>query len=154
MRVQFHLITILIHNQAVHHLNQRHHTLYHGHKKKGLKTIRTLHIRCDGIGTFEHLYILPSRWISLLKYEIIGDTIQEKFQNAIGTPIKFFVEENLVSWHPKTHGPRNYLQSFYLAALIHKCRGKNQYPYAEIRNFTADRKTRSFQKENDKNGTS
>ena len=30
--------------------------------------------------------------------------------------MQFFVEENLVSWHPKTHGPRNYLQSFYLAA--------------------------------------
>ena len=24
-------------------------------------------------------------------------------------------------WHPKIHGPRNYLQSFYLAALIPKC---------------------------------
>ena len=32
--------------------------------------------------------------------------------------------------------------------------GKKQYPYAEIRNFTAGRRTRSFQKENDKNGTS
>ena len=45
----------------------------------------------------------------------------KKFQNASCTPIKCFVEENLVSWHPKTHGPRNYLQSFYLAALIQKC---------------------------------
>ena len=62
-----------------------------------------------------------------------------------------FVEENLDSWHPKTHGPRNYLQSFYLAALIHKCRGENQF--AEIRNFTADRGTRSSQKESYKNGT-
>ena len=34
MRVQFHLITILIQNQAVHHPNQRHHILDHGHKKK------------------------------------------------------------------------------------------------------------------------
>ena len=32
--------------------------------------------------------------------------------------------------------------------------GKKQYPYAEIRNFTAGRRTRSFQKENDNNGTS
>ena len=29
-----------------------------------------------------------------------------------------------------------------------------EYPYAEIRNFTAGRRTRSFQKENDNNGTS
>ena len=33
MRVQFHLITILIQNQAVHHPNQRHHILDHGHPK-------------------------------------------------------------------------------------------------------------------------
>ena len=39
--------------------------------------------------------------------------------------MNFLVEENLDSWHPKTHGPRNYLQSFYLDALIHKCGGKN-----------------------------
>ena len=32
--------------------------------------------------------------------------------------------------------------------------GKNQYPYAEIRNFIGNKKTRSFQKENDNNETS
>ena len=63
-----------------------------------------------------------------------------------------FVEKNLGNWHPKTHGPRNYLQSFYLAALIHKCREKN--PYAEIRNFTGNIRTRSFKKESDNNGIS
>ena len=103
--------------------------------KKSLKNIKKLHIRCDGIGTFEHLYILPSIWISLLKYDIIGDAIHSNFLNACCTPIIVFVDEHLGSWHPKTHGPRNYLQSFYLAALIHKCREKNQYPYAEIRIF-------------------
>ena len=36
-----------------------------------------------------------------------------------------FVETNLDSCHPKTHVPRNYLQIFYLASLIHKCGGKN-----------------------------
>ena len=68
---------------------------------------------------------MPSRWIFLLKYDIIGDAICEHFQNASCTPMQFFVEENLESWHPKTHGPCNYLQSFYLAALIHKCGKKN-----------------------------
>ena len=33
MRVKFHLIKILIQNQAVHHPNQRHHILDHGHQK-------------------------------------------------------------------------------------------------------------------------
>ena len=32
--------------------------------------------------------------------------------------------------------------------------GKKQYPYTEIRNFTGNRRTRSFQKESDNNGTS
>ena len=39
--------------------------------------------------------------------------------------MQFFVGGNLDSWHPKTHGPRNYLQSFHLAALIQKCGGKS-----------------------------
>ena len=36
MRIQFHLITIMITNQEVHHPNQRHHILDHGHPKKKL----------------------------------------------------------------------------------------------------------------------
>ena len=97
--------------------------------------------------------MLPSRWMDLLEYDIIGDKIREMFQNACCTPIEFFVEENLGNWHPRTHGLRNYLQSFYLAALIRKGR-KQKNPYAEHRNFTGNRRTRSFQKENDKNETS
>ena len=68
--------------------------------------------------------MLPSRWTDLLEYDIIGDKIRANFQNACCTPIEFFVEENLDNWHPRTQGPRNYLQSFYLAALIHKCKKK------------------------------
>ena len=36
MRNQFHLITILIQNQLVHHPNQHHHILDHGHPKQKL----------------------------------------------------------------------------------------------------------------------
>ena len=90
--------------------------------QKKVKKTKKLHIRCDGSDNIEHCYMLSSRWMSLLEYDIIGDAICENFQNACCTPIEFFVEENLGNWHPKTHGPRNYLQSFYLAALIHKCR--------------------------------
>ena len=86
--------------------------------------------------------------MDLLEYDIIGDAIRENFQNSCCTPIEFFVEEKIGNWHPRTHGPRNYLQSFYLAALIHKCREIKQYPYAEIRNFIGNKRTRSFQKEN------
>ena len=37
MRNQFHLITILIQNQAVHHPNQHHHILNHGNPKQKLE---------------------------------------------------------------------------------------------------------------------
>ena len=80
---------------------------------------------CDGNYNIEYLYTLPSRWLFLIQFEEFIDAIYENFQNASCTPINFFVEENLDSWNPKTHGPRNYLQSFYLAALIHKCKKKS-----------------------------
>ena len=91
---------------------------------KKLKSIKKLHFRRDGSNNIEQLYILPSRWLFLPKFDKIGDAIHEKFQNASCKSIPFFVEENLDSWHPKTHGPRNYLQSFYLDALIHKFWGE------------------------------
>ena len=61
--------------------------------------------------------MLPSRWMDLLEYDITENKIRANFQNACCTPIEFFVEKNLGHWHPRTHGPRNYLQSFFLAAL-------------------------------------
>ena len=73
---------------------------------------------CDGNNNIEHLYTFPSRWLFLLQFEEFSDTIYGKIQNGSCMTIKFFVEENLDSWHPKTHGPCNDLQSFYLAALI------------------------------------
>ena len=77
-----------------------------------------------------------------------------KFTKCLLYATIVFCWGNFDSWHPKTHGPRNYLHSFYLAALIQKCREKDLYPYAEIRNLTAGRRTRSFQKENHNNGNS
>ena len=69
-------------------------------------------------------------------------------------PIKVFVQKNFDNWHPKTHGPRNYLQSFYFAALIQKCGGGKNYPYAEFRNISSRKRTRSSHQESDNNGTS
>ena len=46
--------------------------------KKKFKKIKKLHIRCDGSDNIEQLYILPSRWLFLLKYERIGEAIHEK----------------------------------------------------------------------------
>ena len=113
-------------------------------QNESLNKIKNLQIMCCGSNYIEHCYMLPSRWMDLLQYVIIGDKICANFQNACCVPIEFFVEENLGTWHPRTHGPRNYFQSFYLAALIHKGRKKNKYPYAEIRNFIGNKRTRSF----------
>ena len=55
----------------------------------------------------------------------IGEELYENLQNVYCTPLEFFVEENFDIWDPKIHGPFNYLQSFYLAALIQKCGEKN-----------------------------
>ena len=97
---------------------------------------------------------MPSRWLFLLQFDKIGDAIQEFSQNARCTPTKFFVEENLYSWHPKIHGLCNYLQSFYLSALIQKCGGKKHYPYAEFLNVSSRKITILSHKESDNNGTS
>ena len=94
-------------------------------KKEVLETIKKLHFKCGGNEFYEHLYILPSKWIYLLKFGKNGEEIYENLQNAYCKPLEFFVEENFDIWDPKIHGPRNYLQSLYLAAIIQKCGEKN-----------------------------
>ena len=48
--------------------------------------------------------------------------------------ICFFIEKDFEGWDPKIHGPRNYLQSFYVAALIDECRTNKHYKLAMFRN--------------------
>ena len=96
---------------------------------------------------------MPSQWIDLLKYEFIGDKIYENLQNAYCTPLECFVEENFDIWHSKIHGPFHYLQSFYLAALIQKCR-ETHYPYAQFRNGISRKRTISSYNESMNNGNS
>ena len=62
--------------------------------KEVLETIKKLYFKCGGDERYEQLYIFPSKWIDLLKYENIGDGIYENLQNACCTPLEFFVEEN------------------------------------------------------------
>ena len=80
---------------------------------------------CGGDDNIEHIYILPSIWLYSLQFEEFSDEKFENIQNANCTPIKVFFEENSDSWHPKTHGPRNVIQSFYLTDIIQKCGKKN-----------------------------
>ena len=89
-------------------------------KKEVLEIIKELYFKCGGDKNLEHLYLLTSQWIDLLKYESISDGIYENLQNTSCMPMNFFVEGFFDSSHPKTYGPCYYLQSFYLAALIQK----------------------------------
>ena len=49
-------------------------------------------------------------------------------------PDIFFVEKDYDSWCPKIHGPRNYLQSFYVSDLIDKFETNKHHPLAMFRN--------------------
>ena len=62
-----------------------------------------------------------------------------------------FVEKDFNSWDPKIHGPRNYLQSFYVAALIEECGTTKHHPLTMFRNGIS-KKTRSSYKGTIKDG--
>ena len=49
---------------------------------------------------------------------------------------QFVFEKDFESWYSKIHGPRNYLQSFYVASIIDKFRTNKHYPLAMFRNGT------------------
>ena len=113
----------MIQNKIIHHLNQRHHILKNPHyqlntlmimkkhpwgkthprpwpsKKEVLETIKRLYFKCGCDENLEHLYILPSQWIYLLKYESISDKIYENLQNA--NCRNFLQQKHLLaySWH-------------------------------------------------------
>ena len=78
--------------------------------------------------------------------------ITQNLYNAYYTPKSFYVEKYFESWDPKIHGPRKYLQIFYVAALIDECGNKNHYTLAMFRNFIP-RKTRSSYKVTMNDGT-
>ena len=98
-------------------------------RKEVLETIKKLHFKC-GYEYYEHLYILPSIWLYLPQFEKTGEEIYEHLKTSYCTPLEFFVVKIFNIWDPEIHGPRNYLQRFYLAALIKKCGGKNHYPFS------------------------
>ena len=79
---------------------------------------------------YEHLFVLPSIWSNHSKVPDVNVEIVQNFYNAYSTPKPISVEKDIDSWNPKIHGPRNYLQSFYVASLIDKCGTMMHYPLA------------------------
>ena len=49
-------------------------------------------------------------------------------------PKSFVVEKGFDSWDTKIHGPRNYLNIFYVVAIIDKFGTTKHYPHAMFRN--------------------
>ena len=71
-----------------------------------------------------YTYCLQDGYI-YLNLTILVTQFRKNFKMQAVRQYSLFVEENLDSWHPKNHSNRKCIQSFYLAALIHKCGGKN-----------------------------
>jgi hypothetical protein len=88
-----------------------------------------------------HLYMMPSDWIAFLTekklhdFELAND-IAFVFDEVSTMPLHMFVEEDCPSWNPKSHGPRNFFQSFYLASLFWSTE-ETLSEHSEIRNSVA-----------------
>ena len=98
-------------------------------KQETLERINRLHIDCGFLDT-EHLFMFPINWLVYQEVLDVNAEIAQNLYNAYCTTKYFFVEKDFDSWDPKIHGPRNYLQSFYVAAVIEKCGTKKHYPLA------------------------
>ena len=98
-------------------------------KQEILERIKRLHMKCGLLDT-EHLFMIPINWLNHCEVLNVNVKIVQNFYNAHSTPKSFFVEKYFDSWDPKIHGPHNYLQIFYVAAIIDKCGIKNHSPLA------------------------
>ena len=101
-------------------------------KHEILERINWLHIKCGFLDT-EHLFMLLINWLNNSKVPDVNVDIVQNFCKAYCSPKYVFVDKYFNSWDPKIHGPRNYLQSFYAAALIDKCVTTKYYPLAMFR---------------------
>ena len=119
-------------------------------KQESLERIKRLHIKCCFLDT-EHLFMLTINWVEHQELPDVNVEIEKIFYNAYCTEKKM-VEKYFDSWDPKIHGPRKYLQSFYVAALIDECSTNKHYPLENFRN-NISKKTRSSYKGMMDNGT-
>ena len=69
---------------------------------------------------------------------------KKNIYNAYCTPKYVFVDKYFERWDAKIHGSRNYLQSFYVAALIEEIGNKNHYPLAMFQNGISKKSISSY----------
>ena len=78
--------------------------------------------------------MLPINWLNHCKVSDVNVDILEIFYNAYRTPKYFSLRKYFESWDPKIHGPCNYLQNFYVTALIDKSGTTNNDPLEMYQN--------------------
>ena len=78
--------------------------------------------------------MLPKTWLEYLKYEDVHVAITKFLYNSYCTPQSFYVEKYLEISDPKIHGPSNYIDIFYVPALIEECGNEKHYPLAMFQN--------------------
>ena len=78
--------------------------------------------------------MLPINWLNHCEVTDVNVEILQNLYNTYSTPKSFFVEKDFDSWDLKIHSPRNYLQLFYVTALIEECGTTNNYPLAMFQN--------------------
>jgi hypothetical protein len=101
-------------------------------KEETMETLQEIHLQLRFQDT-EHKFMLPKMWLRAQKafpLEEVRIEITDLFLSAILTSLAFFVEDDFKEWNPKIHGPRNFLQSFYVAALAYDAGSLKDYPMA------------------------
>eukprot|EP00978_Attheya_sp_CCMP212_P038892 scaffold197238_cov26-Attheya_sp.AAC.2 len=104
-------------------------------KEDTMNTLQEIHLQLR-FQDWEHMFMLPPMWLSAQKrfpFKEVRDEITDLFLSAILTSVEFFVEDDFKDWNPKIHGPRNFLQSFYIAALAYDAGSLKDYPMANKR---------------------
>ena len=102
---------------------------------------------------YEHLYILPSRWLCLLKFETIGEEVYKIWNFVLYANRVFCWEKILIFGIPKST-VLVIIFRIFIWLLSFKNAKKNHYPFADIRNGISKKRTRSSYNETMNNGTS
>ena len=102
-------------------------------KQETLDRIKRLYINCGFLDT-ELLFMLPIHWLNYHEVSDANVDITQNWYNAYCTQKCVFAEKDFDIWDPKNHGPRNYLQIFYVATLNDKYGTNNHYPLALFQN--------------------
>ena len=95
--------------------------------------MKRLHIKCGFLDT-EHLFMITINWLNYHEDTDVNVDIAQNFYNAYCTPKYFIVEKYFHSLDTQIHGPRNCLQSFYVADFIEECGTNKNYPLSMFRN--------------------